>query len=659
MEKEIYTGKFIANAKGFGFVEVEELETDIFIGDMDVKGAMHGDTVEVRIRTYRGGKRPEGVIVKILERGITEVVGTFQRRKNFGFVVCDNQKILQDIFIPLEVMNGALDGQKVVAEITQYAEKGKKPEGKIKEVLGFLEIPGTDILCIAKEYQLPLGFTEKQLNQAERIAKPVSEADMFGRMDLRDTVMVTIDGEDAKDLDDAVSMEKVGDLYRLGVHIADVANYVQESSALDKEALKRGTSVYLVDRVIPMLPKALSNGICSLNAGEDRLALSCIMDVDDKGNVVNHTIAETVIHVNERMTYTSVKKILEDQDEAEREKYKELVPMFEMMTHVAGVLREKRARRGSIDFDFPETKVKLNALGQAVDILPYERNTATKLIEDFMLLANETVAEHFFWQELPFVYRTHEKPDPEKMAKLGIFIRNFGYYFKAGNGEVHPKELQKLLDKISGTKEEALLSRLTLRSMQRAAYTTECSGHFGLAAKYYCHFTSPIRRYPDLQIHRIIKDSLRGRLNERKLAHYTKILPEVAMQSSKMERRADEAERETVKLKKAEYMKEHLGEIYEGVISGVTNYGIYVELDNTVEGMVHVNSMRNDYYYFDEIHYELVGQDSGVKYKLGERVLVQVKRVDMVSKTIDFRLIDREDIEDGESSERECETDCQ
>ena len=659
MEKEIYTGKFIANAKGFGFVEVEDLDTDIFIGEMDVKGAMHGDTVEVRIRTYRGGKRPEGVIVKVLERGVTEVVGTFQRRKNFGFVVCDNQKILQDIYIPLEMINGALDGQKVVAEITAYAEKGKKPEGKIKEVLGFLEIPGTDILCIAKEYQLPLGFSEKQLNQADRIAKPVSEADMFGRMDLRDTVMVTIDGEDAKDLDDAVSMEKVGELYRLGVHIADVANYVQESSALDKEALKRGTSVYLVDRVIPMLPKALSNGICSLNAGEDRLALSCIMDVDEKGNVVNHTIAETVIHVNERMTYTSVKKILEDKDEAEREKYKELVPMFEMMAHVANILREKRSRRGSIDFDFPETKVKLNALGQAVDILPYDRNTATKLIEDFMLLANETVAEHFFWQELPFVYRTHEKPDPEKMTKLGIFIRNFGYYFKAGNGEVHPKELQKLLEKISGTKEEALLSRLTLRSMQRAAYTTECSGHFGLAAQYYCHFTSPIRRYPDLQIHRIIKDSLRGRLNERKLSHYGKILPEVALHSSKMERRADEAERETVKLKKAEYMKEHLGEIYEGVISGVTNYGIYVELDNTVEGMVHVNSMKNDYYYFDEIHYELVGQDSGVKYKLGERVLIQVKRVDMASKTIDFRLIDREDDDHGESSKGECEADCE
>ena len=658
MEKEIYTGKFTANARGFGFVETEELETDIFIGEMDVKGAMHGDTVEVRIRTFRGGKRPEGVVVKILERGITEVVGTFQRRKNFGFVVCDNQKILQDIYIPLGEINGASDGQKVVAEITSYAERGKKPEGKIKEVLGFLEIPGTDILCIAKEYQLPLGFTEKQLNQADRVAKPVSEADMYGRMDLRDTVMVTIDGEDAKDLDDAVSMEKVGDLYRLGVHIADVANYVQESSALDKEALKRGTSVYLVDRVIPMLPKALSNGICSLNEGEDRLALSCIMDVDDKGNVVNHTIAETVIHVNKRMTYTSVQKIL-DGDTAECEAYKELVPMLKMMAQVANILREKRTRRGSIDFDFPETKIKLNALGKAVEILPYERTAATKLIEDFMLLANETVAEHFFWQELPFVYRTHEKPDPEKMTKLGIFIRNFGYYFKAGNGEVHPKELQKLLDKISGTKEEALLSRLTLRSMQRAAYTTECSGHFGLAAKYYCHFTSPIRRYPDLQIHRIIKDSIRGRLNDRKISHYGKILPEVALQSSKLERRAEEAERETVKMKKAEYMKEHLGEIFEGVISGVTNYGIYIELDNTVEGMVHVNSMRNDYYYFDEIHYELVGQDSGVKYKLGEHVLIQVKRVDMASKTIDFRLVDREDIDDGEGSERECEADCE
>mgnify|MGYP003291104677 CR=1 FL=1 len=635
MEKEIYTGKFIANAKGFGFVAAEDLETDIFIGEMDVKGAMHGDTVEVRIRTFRGGKRPEGVIVKILERDITEVVGTFQRRKNFGFVVCDNQKILQDIYIPLGEINGAVDGQKVVAEITSYAERGKKPEGKIKEVLGFLEIPGTDILCIAKEYQLPLGFTEKQLNQAERIAKPVSEADMFGRMDLRDIVMVTIDGEDAKDLDDAVSMEKIGDIYRLGVHIADVANYVQESSALDKEALNRGTSVYLVDRVIPMLPKALSNGICSLNAGEDRLALSCIMDVDDKGNVLDHTIAETVIHVNRRMTYTSVQKIL-DGNEEEQEAYKELVPMFEMMAHVAGILREKRSRRGSIDFDFPETKIKLNALGKAVEILPYERTTATKLIEDFMLIANETVAEHFFWQELPFVYRTHEKPDPEKMTKLGIFIRNFGYYFKAGNGEVHPKELQKLLDKISGTKEEALLSRLTLRSMQRAAYTTECSGHFGLAAQYYCHFTSPIRRYPDLQIHRIIKENLHGNLTQKRLSHYDKMLPEVSIWTSSRERLAEEAERETDKAKKVQYMERRVGEIYDGVISGMSNYGFYVELPNTIEGMVRVSELNGDYYVFDEDRYELIGERTRRKFKLGQQIRIQVVGVDRYMKTIDF-----------------------
>ncbi len=657
MEKEIYTGKFIANARGFGFVETECLETDIFIGETDVKSAMHGDTVEVRIRTFRGGKRPEGVIVNILERAVKEAVGTFSRRKNFGFVICDNQRIRQDIYIPLEKINGALDGQKVVAEITSYAEQGKKPEGKIKEVLGYLEIPGTDILCVAKEHQLPLGFTEKQLHQAERIAKPVSKADMAGRLDLRDVMMVTIDGEDAKDLDDAVSMEKIGEIYRLGVHIADVSNYVQESSALDREALSRGTSVYLVDRVIPMLPTALSNGICSLNAGEDRLALSCIMDIDAKGNVIDHTIAETVIRVDRRMTYTSVKKILEDQDTEEIQKYEAYVPMFQLMAEAAAILRDKRKRRGSIDFDFPETKVKLDALGRAVDLQPYERNTATKLIEDFMLLANETVAEHFFWQETPFVYRTHEKPDKEKMTQLAIFIRNFGYFFKSSSGEVHPKELQKLLGSIEGTKEEALLSRLTLRSMKRAQYTTECTGHFGLAASYYCHFTSPIRRYPDLQIHRIIKDSLRGRLNERKLGHYGKILPEVAKHCSDMERRADETEREVIRLKKAEYMKAHLGEVYEGVISGVTGYGIYVELDNTVEGLVHINSMVNDYYYFDEVHYELVGQDTKTRYKLGERIKIRVKRVDLTTKTIDFRLAEEVE-DDGEGAEGECEINC-
>lgn len=451
--------------------------------------------------------------------------------------------------------------------------------------------------------------------------------------------MVTIDGEDAKDLDDAVSLTKEGELYQLGVHIADVSNYVQEHSALDVEAKDRGTSVYLVDRVIPMLPHKLSNGICSLNAGENRLALSCIMMIDEKGKVVDHKIAETVIKVDRRVSYTSVKKILADHDETEREKYKELVPMFEMMEHVAAILRKKRMKRGSIDFDFPETKIVLDKSGHPVDIKPYERNVATKMIEDFMLIANETVAQDYFWQEVPFVYRTHENPDEEKIKKLSTFINNFGYTLHIGQDEVHPKELQKLLLKIDGTEEEALISRLTLRSMKQAKYTTECTGHFGLATNYYCHFTSPIRRYPDLQIHRIIKDCLRGRMNAKKIEHYERILPEVAKHSSEMERRADEAERETDKLKKVEYMKARLGEVFEGVISGVTAWGMYVELPNTIEGLVHVTSLEDDYYQFSEETYELIGEHTNIHYKLGQTVHVVAVDADEVMRTIDFKLV--------------------
>ena len=396
---------------------------------------------------------------------------------------------------------------------------------------------------------------------------------MAGRKDLRDWQMVTIDGEDAKDLDDAVSLVMEGENYLLGVHIADVANYVQENSALDREALRRGTSVYLADRVIPMLPHTLSNGICSLNAGCDRLALSCIMRIDPNGAVLDHEIAETVIHVQERMTYTSVKKILEDKDEAERERYQDLVPMFQRMGKLSAILRKRRQKRGSIDFDFPESKLILDEQGMPLEIRPYERNVATKLIEDFMLLANETVAEDYYWQELPFLYRTHEQPDSEKIRALAIFINNFGYSMHVGQNEVRPKEIQKLLAKVEGSDEEALISRLALRSMKQARYSPENTGHFGLAANYYTHFTSPIRRYPDLQIHRIIKDSLRGRMNPEKIEHYETILPEVARASSELERRADEAERETVRLKKAQYMSRHVGEIYEGVISGLTRWG--------------------------------------------------------------------------------------
>ena len=641
-EMKQVVGTFTAHAKGFGFVTIEGEEEDIFIPESKVGDALHMDTVQVVVSPLATGRRKEGVIVKVLERGMKQIVCTYEQSKSFGFAVPDNPRFAQDIFIPLEKSKGAVKGHKVVVEITKYAKPGKSPEGKVVEILGHINDPGTDILSIVRSYELPVEFSKKIMHQVENVAKEVSEADMAGRMDLRDVVMVTIDGEDAKDLDDAVSLKMDGENYVLGVHIADVTNYVQERSALDVEALKRGTSVYLVDRVIPMLPHALSNGICSLNAGENRLALSCIMTITPKGEVIDHTIAETVIKVDTRMSYTSVKKILEDQDPEEIAKYEHLVPMFEQMRDLAGILRKKRMIRGSIDFDFPETKVILDANGKPVEIKPYDRNVATKIIEDFMLIANETVATDYYWQELPFVYRTHDNPDSEKMQKLSAFINNFGYNIHISRDEVHPKELQKLLMKIDGTPEEALISRLTLRSMKQARYTTVNSGHFGLAASYYCHFTSPIRRYPDLQIHRIIKENLRGRMNENRIKHYEEILNDVAKQSSEKERRAEEAERETVKLKKVEYMEEHIGEVFEGVISGVMEWGIYVELPTTVEGLVRVADMNDDYYHFIEETYEMVGERTGKTYKLGQSVSVCVEGTDRINRTIDFSLVEDE-----------------
>lgn len=639
-EGKYLTGTFIGNARGFGFVAVEGEAEDIFISESLVNGAMHGDTVQVALSAERSasGKRREGAVVKILQRNLTQVVGTFQKNKSFGFVIPDNLKMGQDIFIPLEHFKGAVDGHKVVVQLTDYGNDKKKPEGKIIEIIGHVNDPGTDIMSIVKGYDLPVEFPEKVLKQAENVGKPVSAADMAGRMDIRDWQMVTIDGEDAKDLDDAITLTKEGDAYRLGVHIADVTNYVQERSALDVEALERGTSVYLVDRVIPMLPHALSNGICSLNAGEDRLALSCIMLIDKKGAVIDHMIAETVVRVDKRMSYTSVRKILKDQDQAERREYQELIPMFERMEELAAILREKRRKRGSIDFDFPETKIILDRQGRPLEIKPYERNVATRIIEDFMLIANETVAQDFFWQEIPFVYRTHDTPDSEKIRKLGTFINNFGYSIKIGQEEIHPKELQKLLEKIEDTPEEPLISRLTLRSMKQAKYTTQNTGHFGLATQYYCHFTSPIRRYPDLQIHRIIKETLRGKMNQKRYSHYERILPEVAAQSSARERRAEEAERETDKLKKVQYMSERIGESFEGVISSVTSWGMYVELPNTIEGMVHITNLTDDYYHFNEETYELTGEATGRIFKLGQKIEVVVADTNLHMRTIDFVL---------------------
>lgn len=636
----LLVGEFISNERGFGFVQIPDQEDDIFIPESKTKGAFHQDKVLVALGAKVKGKRQEGEVVKILEHTITTVVGTYDKSDNFGFVIPDHKKIAADIFVPKERSKGAMDGHKVVCEITDYGNGKHHPEGKIVEILGHINDPGVDILSIVKGFGLPIEFPEKVMNQAERIPNEVSDADLEGRKDLRGMTMVTIDGEDAKDLDDAVSLSWSDDHYFLGVHIADVTNYVQENSALDWEAYERGTSVYLVDRVIPMLPHRLSNGICSLNMGVDRLALSCLMTIDKKGDIIDYEIVPTVINVNQRMSYTSVKRILEDEDPEEISKYESLVPMFEKMEELSAILRAKRYKRGAADFDFPESKIILDADGNPLEIKAYERNVATKIIEDFMLAANETVAEHFFWTETPFVYRTHDKPDLEKIKKLASFVSHFGYHMKVNGEEVHPKELQKLLKKVEGTPEEALISRLTLRSMKQAKYTPECTGHFGLACKYYCHFTSPIRRYPDLQIHRIIKEQLRGKLTENRVEHYKNKLPLVAKHSSDKERTAEEAERETVKLKKVAFMERHLGDVFDGIISGVTSWGIYVELSNTVEGMIRVSDLPYDFYEYDENSYSMVGKDTKRTYNIGQPMRVRVIRTNVFEKTIDLEEVD-------------------
>ncbi|MDO4647928.1 MAG: ribonuclease R [Eubacteriales bacterium] len=637
---ELAEGIFIGNARGFGFVEIEGEEQDIFVPAEDTATAMHQDRVQIVIRPEQSkGKRREGAVVKILERGMPEIVGTFQKNHKICFVVSDHPKFSKDIYIPEKKAKGVKNGDKVVVTITDYGNLSRSPEGEIKEVLGNLRTPGTDILAIVRSYGLPEEFPEKVSKQADRVPDKISEADCNGRKDLRSVQMVTIDGEDAKDLDDAVSLSKEGNIWHLGVHIADVSNYVQGGSALDREALKRGTSVYLPDRVIPMLPKRLSNGICSLNAGEDRLALSCLMDLNEQGEMVSYEIAETVIRVDRRMSYHEVCEILENK--IDREPYGDLVSMFLNMKELSDAIRRNRHSRGSIDFDFPEAKIILNEAGKAIDVVPYEANDATRIIEDFMLQANETVAREYCKEGLPFVYRTHEEPDPEKMESLLTLLRNQGIPVEKKGQDVTPKEVQQILEQIADLPNEAQISRLTLRTMKQAKYTQECSGHFGLAAKYYCHFTSPIRRYPDLQIHRIIKDRLRGRLErEGRTENYRGMLDQVCQQSSMCERRAQEVEREADKMKKAEYMSWHLGERFTGIISGVTGWGLYVELPNTVEGLVPIGSLRDDYYIFDQETSELIGEHTGRVYRLGEKVTVLAEYANVQEKTVDFILVE-------------------
>lgn len=636
---QMATGTFIGHTRGFGFVTPDAGGEDIFIPASETMGAMQKDRVLYKmLHKAEKGKKADGVIVRILERGQQRIVGTFEAgSKGYGFVVADDKKIAKDIFISRENTKGAVTGHKVVVEITDYGEDRRNPEGKVIEILGHINDPGVDILSVIRRYELAVEFPEEVYAEIEHLGTEVAEADKKGREDLRDLLTITIDGADAKDLDDAVSLKRLGNgNFELGVHIADVSHYVRENTALDKEAYARGTSVYLVDRVIPMLPHKLSNGICSLNPHVDRLALSCLMEVNGRGEVVSHRILESVINSDYRMTYTAVREILEDGTPALLEQYAEILPMLEDMEELRQILGEKRRKRGSVNFDLPESKIILDENGKPIDIKPYEKSIATNMIEEFMLVCNETIAENSFWQEMPFMYRSHQEPDEDKLEKMEQFLRGFGYYLRKKDGEIHPRELQKVLQKAEDTDEERIITRMVLRSMMQARYTAENGGHFGLAAKYYCHFTSPIRRYPDLEIHRMIKKMLHGELDEKASAYYRRKMPDWAKHCSKQERVAEDAERDTDALKKVEFMEDKVGQIYEGIISGVTNWGIYVELPNTIEGMVALSQMDDDYYEFDEKKMLVFGKRTKKSYRLGDKVVVSVAKVDRMMGTIDF-----------------------
>ena len=641
----LITGTLQAHQKGYGFlIPDKEGEKDVFIPSNSINGALNGDKVLVQItREDKNGKKREGEVEKIITRANKRLVGTYEDSRNFGFVVAEDTRISQDIFISKKDKNGAHDGDIVVVEITKWPEKRRSPEGIVVEVLGKKGDKGLDILTIIKKYGLPEEFPAKVLNFADNIPDTIDEKEIKRRTDLRDLRRVTRDREDAKDLDDAVSIDRLDNgKYKLGVHIADVSHYVREKNPLDKEALKRGTSVYLIDRVIPMLPKKLSNGICSLNPRQDRLALSCIMTINHKGKVLDYEIMESVIKTNERMTYTDVTKILKDHDEELMKRYDYLIDDFKAMEELCIILRNKRLRRGAIDFEFEEAKITLDEKGKPIDIRPYEREIANRMIEEFMLVCNETIAEHMYWTKLPFVYRIHENPDEERLEKFKEFIFNLGYYVK-WNGEVRPMDLQKILDEFKGKKEEVVVSTLLLRSMMQARYSPENVGHFGLAAEYYCHFTSPIRRYPDLQIHRIIKEHLNGKIDDKRAIKLTNLVDYASKQSSETERIAQDAEREVDDLKKAEYMLDRIGEEFTGIVSSVTSFGMFVELPNTIEGLVHITALDDDYYVYDESHLCLIGEKTKKIYKLGDTVRVSCCKVDIPNREIFFELLDCEE----------------
>ncbi len=634
----LVAGRFQGNERGYGFlIPDNEMDRDVFIPADGTYGAMHNDRVIARITSKGyGDKRAEGEIIKILKRANSRIVGIFEESKHFGFVIPDDKRIPGDIFIPRDEINGAKQGHKVTAEIVKWPDSRRNAEGRIVEIIGDINEPGTDILSIMKAHGLNEEFPEEVIRQTDSIKDSIEKKDLKGRRDLRQLRTVTIDGEDAKDLDDAVSIERLPDGgYRLGVHIADVSHFVTEGSPLDKEALKRGTSVYLVDRVIPMLPRKLSNGVCSLNPKVDRLAFSVIMDIDTRGKVVNHDIFPSVIKTSERMTYTDVFKILERSDEGLLDRYRYLLDDFDAMKELALILRKKRMDRGSIDFNFDEAKIILDESGKPIEVRRYEVTIANRIIEEFMLVCNETVAERFFWEEAPFVFRVHEEPNAEKIMAFAQFSSNLGYPLK-GVQKIHPRALQTVLDQVKGTKEEMIVSTVMLRSLAKAKYSSDNLGHFGLAAKYYCHFTAPIRRYPDLIIHRLIKERLAGQMSNKREEYLFSVLPDVAKQCSDRERAADDAERDTVDLKKVEYMQGHIGETFDGIISNVTSFGMFVELENTIEGLVRVSQMDDDYYIFDEKSYSLIGERTKKRYRIGDEIKVTLVRADIALRQLDF-----------------------
>ena len=646
-EKTYYDGYYRKNAKGFGFVKLEDREDEIYISKENSLNALNGDHVLIEITEKENKiKRAEGKIVRILKHEKDTVVGTFQYNRNFGFVIPDDKNFGTDIYISKRNFGKARNNHKVLVKITKYPKNGKKAEGKIIEVLGNINEAGVDMLSIIKEHNLPAKFPEAVVEEAKKCGDKVDKKDIPNRRDFRNEIIFTIDGEDAKDLDDAVRVEKLENgNYRLEVHIADVSYYVKENSLLDSEALVRGTSIYMLGRVIPMLPRELSNGICSLNAGEDRFTLSCIMEIDNKGNVVSSDICKGIICVTERMNYTDVQKILDGEDEEVLERYKTYIKDFKLMEELAEILKNRRLENGYLNLDIPETKIELDIDGKVVSVGKYETTFANEIIEQFMLTANETVAEKFYWLDSPFIYRVHEEPDLEKVKELNKFLYNYGLKIKASKDNIYPKEFAKVLEEIKGKEEERVISTLILRTLKLARYEPENKGHFGIASKYYCHFTSPIRRYPDLFIHRVISKYLENNyvIDEGEYNELKKQSEDRSNQSSEREKVATEVEREAEKMKMAEYMESRIGEEYDAIISSITSFGVFAELENTIEGLIRFENLGDEYFIYNEERKILIGELTNKTYKIGDKIRIRVIRASKELKEIDFELVKEEE----------------